>query len=180
MFIVTLPLISHSDSNTLIWHVRQRLLREPRFRIFGRLANEYLVDMWSRAIEMRLAYIQTNVHRLARQDAEVMGREYVPENENILLPSSFVGSRRWTSEQVADALAIAGAHGKPTFFVTMTCNPLWPEIQGQLRPGQQYTDIPDVVVRVFKAKLSYLIKVRSPYRFFITISMLTFETDSQI
>lgn len=32
---------------TQMWHYRARLLREPRFRIFGRLTNEYIVDMFS-------------------------------------------------------------------------------------------------------------------------------------
>jgi hypothetical protein len=153
-------ILSANDGNSLIWHVRQRVLRENRFHIFGRLTNEYLVDMWSRALEMRLSYIHANIQRIAREDAELMGREYVPDVENVLLPASFIGSRQWTSDQVNDALAIASKYGGPTFFITMTCNPMWPEIQECLLPGQNYTDIPTVVVRVFKAKLHELIKVR--------------------
>lgn len=79
-------------------------------------------------------------------------------NENIYLPASFLGSNRWASEQVADSLAIAASLGNPTFFITMTCNPDWPEITSQLRPGQTYVDIPMVVVRVFKRKLFLLLK----------------------
>ena len=45
-----------------------------------------------------------------------------------------------------------------TFFITMTCNPEWPESQSQLRPGQNFTDIPIVVVRVLKRKLALLEK----------------------
>jgi hypothetical protein len=108
---------------------------------------------------MRLNYIRDNVNRIAREDAELMGKEYVPDSENVLLPASFIGSRRWTSDQVADTLAIAAQYGPPTFFVTMTCNPLWPEIQEKLLPGQSHIDIPDVVVRVFREKLKALIKV---------------------
>jgi hypothetical protein len=143
----------------LIWHVRQRVLRENRFQIFGRLTNEYLVDMWSRALELRMNYLNQNIQRIAREDAELMGREYIPDIENVLLPSSFIGSRRWTSEQVSDALAIASQFGGPTFFITMTSNPMWLEIQECLLPGQNFTDIPTVVVRIFKAKLHALIKV---------------------
>lgn len=36
------------QTNTQMWHYRARLLREPRFQIFGRLANEYIVNMWTR------------------------------------------------------------------------------------------------------------------------------------
>lgn len=79
-------------------------------------------------------------------------------NENIYLPASFLGSKRWASEQVADSLAIAATYGNPTLFLTMTSNPEWPEISSQLRPGQTYADIPLMVVRVFKRKLALLLK----------------------
>jgi hypothetical protein len=45
---------------TQIWYYRLRLLRDERFSIFGRLANEYLVDMFSRNLEARLHYIRMN------------------------------------------------------------------------------------------------------------------------
>jgi hypothetical protein len=87
-----------------------------------------------------------------------MGETDVPANENVYLPASFLGSRRWAETQVSDSLAIAAALGNPTFFITMTCNANWPEIQSELRPGQDFTDIPIVVVRVFKQKLALLQK----------------------
>jgi Helitron helicase-like domain at N-terminus len=53
---------------------------------------------------------------------------------------------------------IAATHGPPTFFITFTCNAEWPEIRNQLLPGQTYTDIPSVVCRVFKQKMSKLMQ----------------------
>jgi hypothetical protein len=145
---------------TQIWHYRARLLREPRFSIFGRLTNEYVVDMFSRELDARLNYIRVNQERIRtqEQDAALMGHEDIQESENIYLPASFLGSGRWSSNQVADSLTIAATYGPPTFFVTFTCNGDWPEIASQLRPGQTYTDIPVVVCRVFKQKLSRLMK----------------------
>lgn len=144
---------------TQIWHYRARLLREPRFRIFGRLTNEYLVDMFSRHLDTVLNYIRGGQmqRRVRENDAELMGDPNVDDSDNVYLPASFLGSRRWAQKQVSDSLAIAAALGNPTFFVTMTCNAQWREIQSQLRPGQDYTDIPLVVVRVFKQKLSLLL-----------------------
>ena len=43
----------------------------------------------------------------------------------------------------------------------MTCNPQWPEITSQLRPGQQYEDIPLIVCRVFKQRLVHFLKTLS-------------------
>ena len=142
---------------TQMWHYRARLLRDHRFHIFGRLTNEYLVDMFSRNLESRLHYIKMNQDRIRVEDAILMGTPDIPQSENVYLPASFLGSRRWASEQVGDCLAIASRRGPPTFFVTMTCNPEWPEITSQCLPGQTFADIPIVVVRVFKQKLALLL-----------------------
>lgn len=123
-----------------MWHYRARLLREPWFEIFGRLCNEY----------------GCNQVQIRQQDAELMGVQEVAVSDNIYLPASFLGSRRWASAQISDSLAIAAALGSPTFFITMTCNASWPEITSCLRPGQNFSDIPVVVVRVFKRKLALL------------------------
>lgn len=143
---------------TQIWLYRARLLREPRFHVFGRLTNEYVVDMFTRELECRLRYIRSNQSRLRflEHDAALMAEDTVEESENIYLPASFLGSQRWASNQIADSLAIAADYGPPTFFLTFTCNSDWPEIQSQLLPGQTFTDVPAVVCRVFKQKLAKL------------------------
>jgi len=157
------PTQGYNDGNfdaptTQIWLYRARLLREPRFRIFGRLTNEYVVDMFTRELECRLRYIRSNQSRLRslEHDAALMAEDTVEESENIYLPASFFGSQRWASNQIADSLAIAAAYGPPTFFLTFTCNSDWLEIQSQLLPGQTFTDVPTVVCRVFKQKLAKL------------------------
>ena len=40
----------------------------------------------------------------------------------------------------------------------MTCNPRWREITRQLRAGEQASDRPDLLARVFKLKLDALLK----------------------
>ena len=52
-----------------------------------------------------------------------------------------------------DSMAIVREYGKPDLFVTVTCNPNWPEIVDELLPNQQANDRPDLVARVFKLKL---------------------------
>ena len=49
-------------------------------------------------------------------------------------------------------MAIARKFGKPTIFITMTCNPEWPEIKDALFPGETAFDRPDITTRVFKLK----------------------------
>jgi hypothetical protein len=41
-------------------------------------------------------------------------------------------------------------------FLTLTCNPKWPEIVSQLLPGQTAFDRPDVTPAVFKARLDLM------------------------
>ena len=57
-----------------------------------------------------------------------------------------------------DSIAIVTHFGKPTFFITMTANPRWPEITNMLYPGQQPTDRPDLIARVFRLKIAELLK----------------------
>ena len=57
-----------------------------------------------------------------------------------------------------DAMAIVRVFGKPTLFITITCNPKWPEIANALLPGQKPEDRPDIVARVFHLKLARIVK----------------------
>jgi hypothetical protein len=130
-------------------------LAEPRMRIFGRLACEYAVDMFSRTEEERLQYLKLG----RRVQAAAMDEAPNPETPDLFenkIPASFMGSRAWASDQVADSLAIARQLGRPSLFLTMTTNPNWPEIQSQLLPGQHFTDIPAVVCRAFHGRLCEL------------------------
>jgi hypothetical protein len=57
-----------------------------------------------------------------------------------------------------DAMALVRKYGKPDIFLTMTCNPNWDGIKNELYPGQTAQDRPDLVTRVFRAKLEELKK----------------------
>ena len=146
-------------SNTLGFTQREwykgRILTDQRFIIFGRLCSEYLCDMYSRIEEERLAYIRRS--RVSR--AQEIHPDADDSSIDIELPASFLGSRKWASEQTADSLALARAFGKPSYFFTMTCNPEWPEITARLRPGQNASDVPVVVARAFKIRLQRLLQI---------------------
>jgi hypothetical protein len=55
-------------------------------------------------------------------------------------------------------MALVKKFGKPDLFITMTCNPNWPEILHELRPGEEANDRPDLTSRVFNMKLNALFK----------------------
>ena len=134
---------------SMLLFYRQLVLRCSTLHLFGRLFNEFCVDIFSAIEENRLNWIRYNQSKILRKedlsDFNEVGR--------VFLPSSFVGSYRHKQKMIADALAIVSRLKNPTFFVTFTCNPNWPEIQEMLRTGQNYSDRPDVINMVFKAKL---------------------------
>ena len=71
----------------------------------------------------------------------------------VVLPSSFTGGPRDRGQRHQDALAIVRHGKKPDVFITMTCNPKWPEITAALAAsGAQPVDRPDIVGRVFRQK----------------------------
>ena len=55
-----------------------------------------------------------------------------------------------------NALILVSEFGCPHVFITLTCNPKWPEIVSQLLPGQTAFDQPDVTAAVFKARLDLM------------------------
>ncbi|CAG8837728.1 15261_t:CDS:1, partial [Cetraspora pellucida] len=76
--------------------------------------------------------------------------------KNLYLPASFLGSKKWCSTRVANALALARCKGKPSFFITITTNPNWKEIRSFLRPGQNASELPTIVVRAFHSRFGKL------------------------
>ncbi|XP_048446052.1 uncharacterized protein LOC125479931 [Pyrus x bretschneideri] len=57
-------------------------------------------------------------------------------------------------------MAICRHLGNPDLFITFTCNAKWPEIIEDLRerPGCKAEDRPDIISRIFKAKLDHMVK----------------------
>jgi hypothetical protein len=73
-----------------------------------------------------------------------------------VMPSSFIGCPRDMRRKYLDAMALVRRFGKPDIFLPMTCNPKWEEITCELYPGQTTQDRPDLIDRVFMAKLEEL------------------------
>ncbi|CAL5441876.1 unnamed protein product [Camellia sinensis] len=74
----------------------------------------------------------------------------------VILPPSFIGSPRDLRRRYVDAMALVQRFGKPDIFLTMTCNPAWPEIKAELGPNEEAQNRPDLTSRVFRAKMEQL------------------------
>ncbi len=61
-------------------------------------------------------------------------------------------------QKMHDIIAISNSLGHPDVFITMTCNPYWPEVQSALLPEQGAEDRPDLYDMVFRMKLKLLLQ----------------------
>ena len=88
---------------------------------------------------LRVAHYKGLTDYVQRRSAQTGTQFGIP----IILPSSFIGSPRAMHQNYQDAMAIVAKFGRPTYFITITCNPQWPEIQRNLGPGEYASDRPD-------------------------------------
>ena len=124
-----------------------------------------LCDAWAITEQSRLTFIKLNqaklrtYHRQGIADAIATDPTVDTANlgQRIILPSSFSGSTRNMIQHCQDALAINCYYHGADLFLTATANPNWPEIKAELLPGQKPSDRPDLIVRVFHAKMKKML-----------------------
>ncbi|KAL6841217.1 hypothetical protein ACP4OV_028735 [Aristida adscensionis] len=129
------------------------------------LFQQFAVDSYIKIESSRLDYIRHNQRDLRAElyqglvDALHAGEGRSDKvGKRTMLSTSFIGGPRDMRRRYMDATALVRKYGKPDIFLTMTCNPNWDEIKRELYPGQISQDRPDLVVRVFRAKLEELKK----------------------
>ncbi|SGY38941.1 BQ5605_C003g02106 [Microbotryum silenes-dioicae] len=75
---------------------------------------------------------------------------------SVILGSTFKNRPRENTQRYQDAMACVVKHGKPSLFITVTCNPEWPEIKAALGPNDQASNRPELIARAFESKLNRL------------------------
>ncbi|RKP15798.1 hypothetical protein ROZALSC1DRAFT_1977, partial [Rozella allomycis CSF55] len=90
---------------------------------------------------------------------DVFANEFERVGRRIVLPSSFTAGPRAMLQLYQDSMAIVREFGKPDLFITVTCNPSWPEIKDNLMLNQTEQDRPDIVARVFNQNLKLIIQI---------------------
>ncbi|XP_027150281.1 uncharacterized protein LOC113750513 [Coffea eugenioides] len=128
-----------------------------------RLLQQYVVDIYVKIETSRLNFHrnkQNTIRTKALQgimDSVSLGQTSGSKvGRRIYLPVSFLRGPRDMRRRYLDAIALAKKYGKPDIFLTMTCNPLWPEIQEHLKYKEKSQDRPDLLARVFRAKFEIL------------------------
>ncbi|KAI5402984.1 hypothetical protein KIW84_050546 [Lathyrus oleraceus] len=137
----------------------QTLLRSRR------LYQQFLVDGFTMMESERLRWLRKNQSKLRvgkyhnlneyNSNGETHGSN---TGKRVVLPSSYVGSRRYMDQLYFDGMAICSYVGFPDLFITFTCNPNWPEIQCLLGYVHlKASDRPDIISRVFKMNFDELL-----------------------
>nr|XP_043633530.1 uncharacterized protein LOC122604724 [Erigeron canadensis] len=100
--------------------------------------------------------------------------------KRILLPSSFTGGSRYMMQKYLDAMAICKSMGYPDLFITVTCNPNWPEIYRCLvDKNLTPEDRPDIIARMFKIKLDEIINDFVKEKFFGEVQAVIYTVEFQ-
>uniref|UniRef100_A0A0R0EF43 ATP-dependent DNA helicase n=1 Tax=Glycine max TaxID=3847 RepID=A0A0R0EF43_SOYBN len=108
---------------------------------YRRLFQQFVVEGYTMVESKRLSYIRNNQKKL--------------RVDKVILPSTFVGIPRYMDQLYFDGMAICNHVGFPNLFITLTCNPNWPEIHSLLNPlNLKAIDRPDIIYRVFKLKVA--------------------------
>ena len=138
----------------------------------NKLGQQFVVDQYCKMEMSRLQYFSIHQSTIRAElyqgnNDSVHGSDTNSQQQSrIILPSSFTGGERYMHQQCQDAMAIVHKYGKPHLFITMTCNPNWPEIKSLLRNGQTPQDRPDIVSRVFNMKKKMLLEELTSKRIF--------------
>ncbi|RFU23627.1 hypothetical protein B7463_g12712, partial [Scytalidium lignicola] len=143
-----------------------RILDQFSFIFYrARLFQQYAVDAYVIVETSRLDWhrqnqlqIQADLYQCVYDALHASDTNVTDIGHRVILPSMFSKSDRHMQQLFRDVMALVRYFGKLTYFITMTANPNWPEIQNSLLPGQFVTDRPDLVARVFEGKRRELVK----------------------
>lgn len=113
----------------------------------------------------RLSYIRNNQKKLRvdkysslQTSLDTRTAKGLTKGKRVILPSMLVGSPRYMDQLYFDGMAICSHVGFPNLFITLICNPNWPEIRRLLSPlNLKPTDRPDIVSRIFRLKYKHML-----------------------
>ncbi|KAF1883253.1 hypothetical protein Lal_00030358 [Lupinus albus] len=125
-----------------------------------RLFHKFLIDAYTMIVLYQEKQKKLRVDKYKNLN-ETQGSDQSQgsnRGKRVILPSTFVGGRRYMDQLYFDGIAICSSLGFPDLFLTMTCNPNWPKIVRILKPmGLKPHDRPNIISRVFKMKFEELL-----------------------
>ncbi|XP_058768177.1 uncharacterized protein LOC131641899 [Vicia villosa] len=154
-----------SIKDWLCFRLQERKAEAKTLLHSRRLFQQFLVDGFAMMESERLNWLRTNqsklrvgkYNQLNEQTNGAQANTAPKRGKRVVLPSTFVGSKRYMDQLYFDGMAISSKLGFPDLFVTFTCNPAWPEIERALSgTNLKPHDRPDLITKVFKIKFDDL------------------------
>ncbi|XP_076884672.1 uncharacterized protein LOC143533936 [Bidens hawaiensis] len=155
--------------------------------ISRRLYQQFLVDGYTMIESERLFWVRHQQKHLRCETYENLRNLHIQGNADVssigtrvILPSSFTGGARYMMQNYLDAMALCKWFGYPDFFITITCNPKWPEIKRFLKVTNiNPEDRPDILSRIFKMKLDSIIKDLKDKKLLGRVSTVVYTVEFQ-
>nr|XP_027108929.1 uncharacterized protein LOC113728764 [Coffea arabica] len=158
----------------------------PNILNTGRLLQQYVVDMYIKIESQILDYYKSKQEFIRREqlqgvmDSVITGQcQGLKVGQRVVLPASFIGGPRDMKRRYVDAMALVQKFGKPDLFITMTCNPSWPEIKNLMLPTDEAHNRPDLLTRIFHAKLDVLKQELFKKEIFGSVAAYTYVIEFQ-
>ena len=100
----------------------------------------------------RLSFIRNNQNKLRvdkfcnlHKSLDTGSTKGSEKGKRVILLSMFVGSQRYMAQLYFDGMTICSHVGFSDLFITLTCNPTWPEVHRLLAPlNLKATERPDI------------------------------------
>ncbi|XP_074293299.1 uncharacterized protein LOC141620283 [Silene latifolia] len=135
----------------------------------GRLFQQYIVDMYVKIENTCLDFLGLNQEAI-RADLYQGILDTLSLGENsaynvgkiIVLPPSFLRGPRDMRRRYLNPIALVQKYGKPDLFITVTCNPNWPEIKSEPAPEEQAQNRPDLVALTQPEKFDKYVTAELP------------------
>ena len=137
----------------------------------ARLFQQHLVSQFCKVEAERLSYLRHNQTQLREADHNALcnslgdSRRAEDEDDDVcegrlfILPSTYIGGDCYMRQQMHDIIATSNQIGHLDIFLTMACNPSWPEITRALLPNQTPQGRPNLCARAFSLKMKDLMSL---------------------
>lgn len=144
----------------LAFQIQSRSKEAKTWSSSRRLFQQFLVDgykmlelEWLTWLRKNQAKLRVSKYKILNEEADECQTLGSTTGKRVILPSSYVRSRRFIDQLYYDDMAICRKVGFLYLFITFTCNPNWPEMRRVLGSFHlKPQDIPDVISRIFKMK----------------------------
>ncbi|KAL5185225.1 Replication protein A DNA-binding subunit B [Glycine soja] len=141
-FIVQKKKAKPSDKREWFAYRLQSRSNEAQTLLHSRkLFQQFIVEGYTMVESERLSYIRNNQKKLRidkysslQTSLDTGTAKGLTKGKRVILPSTFVGSPRYMDQLYFDSMEICSHVGFPNLFITLTCNPNWPEIHRLLSP----------------------------------------------